>query len=79
MNTLFTKTERFLIRNNQAFVISSNETDSSRIDKDSKRSENSKEQSDDLGPKFRELLSATGIPQYEKTNKIDHDIKKFTK
>ena len=60
MKILFSKTERFLIRNNRKFVINSSEntsTDSDSTDKDF--SENSIKQGFD--PRFKQLLKDTDL------------------
>ena len=66
MKALFTKTERFLMRQNRAFVITS---DASEMFKSPDQILNPRIlQEQKLGKKFKYLLAETGIHKFENQN-----------
>ena len=67
LKALFTKPERFLIRNNKRFVITSDESDKS-FSLSTYRKEHIKGKEEFLGHKFEDLIEKTGIPLAVKTD-----------
>ena len=61
MKVLFTKAERFLINNNKAFVITSEDSDSLKTFRHTKSHRFQEIDKTALGPHFNELYEATGL------------------
>ena len=57
--TLFSKAERFLIRNNRIFVIKASESDGFKGNDD----QDEKSLNEDLGKRYYDLLDETGLPR----------------